>query len=460
MQAAHNILHEQIIRCFYFTQHFHFKRKMNGSPFLPYSRRSAVYSLGGMCASTQPLASRCGQMVLDRGGNAADAAVAMAAALNVTEPCSTGIGGDAFCLYYDASSGAVKGINGSGRSPAALSLGALKGRIDPGARSLPLRHALTVTVPGAAACWFDTVEKFGSGKLTMDDILAGAIDLAERGFPVSPIAAHHWQSGARDLIDPEGSFAKKNGDAPRPGDIMRNSNLARTFRTLAQGGKSAFYSGRIAKSIVECVQTHGGLLAVSDLERHTSQTDIEPIYADYNGVRLHEVPPNGQGLTALIALNILSQFEDISSLEHNSAPYLHLVIEALRLAFADAAYYVCDLEKVPGIPIEELLSKTYARSRSEIIDRGRAMADPVKGCPVTSSDTVYFTAVDAQGNACSFINSNYCGFGTGLVPSGCGFTLQNRGANFVLAEGHPNCLAPSKRPYHTITTWHGNYGRG
>lgn len=420
------------------------------------SRRSPVYSLHGACASSQPLASSAGAKILCEGGNAADACVAIAAVLNLTEPCSTGIGGDAFCLFYDAATKKVSGLNGSGRSPAALNLATLKAE-GIGGDSLPLFHAHTVTVPGAAAAWADTITRFG--KLSLPSVLAPAIKMARNGFPVHPVAAHGWQRGAHLLQNPAnkhgGDMLMPNGEAPSSGDVMINPNLANTFERLAKQGKDGFYRGEVAKAIVETVQEHGGVMTLEDLEAHIDcdsgpTTDVTPISVDYCGVTVHEIPPNGQGLTALIALNILSELEeDLADLGHNSAEYLHLLIEALRLAFADTNYYVCDLEKT-SIPLEGLLSREYAKTRAALIDRSRAVVDPVKGSPVASSDTVQFTVVDKDGNACSFINSNYCGFGTGLIPVGCGFTLQNRGANFSLVEGHPNCLEGRKRPYHTI----------
>lgn len=409
------------------------------------SRRSAVIGRRGMVATSQPLAVAAGLEILGQGGNAADAAVATAAALNVTEPTSTGIGGDAFALYYQAAAGKVTALNASGRAPAALTLERIaKEDLGP---ELPPFHPYTITVPGACSGWCSLVESHG--RLEMSQVLAPAIRLAEEGFPVAPTTAYFWQRGAeRQLAAAQnGHELTIDGRGPRPGEIFRNPGLARTFRTVAEGGAEAYYRGEIAEAIAAVIQEAGGCMTREDLAAHTATWD-EPISTLYRGFRVWECPPNGQGLTALIALNILEGF-DLASLGPLSAPRLHLQIEALRLAFADTRWYVADPRYSP-IPLSQLLSKDYAAQRRALIDPSRATLDQQRGAPVASSDTVYLTAVDAEGNACSFINSNYMGFGTGIVPKGCGFTLQNRGHNFTLDPQHPNALAPGKRPYHTI----------
>jgi gamma-glutamyltranspeptidase / glutathione hydrolase len=409
------------------------------------SRRSPVLSRGGMVAASQTLAAEAGAEILRQGGNAADAAVATAAALNVTEPTSTGIGGDCFALYYHASSGQVTALNGSGRAPAGLTLERL--RREGFGSELPPYHPYTVTVPGACAGWCDLIDRHGS--LPMTQILAPAIDLAERGFPVAPLTAHFWQRGAERQLKsaPGGSELTLSGRGPRPGEIFHNPGLARTFRAVAEEGKQAFYQGAVAEAIAAVMQRAGGALTQADLAVHTSTWE-EPIFVDYRGVRIWECPPNGQGLAALLALNILENYP-IAGLEPLSAERLHLMIEAMRLAFADARWYIADPQTNPA-PLAELLSKEYAAERMKLIDPQRAVLDQTRGVPVTGTDTVYFCVVDQQGNACSFINSNYMGFGTGIVPAGWGFTLQNRGHNFSLDPEHPNALAPGKRPYHTI----------
>ncbi len=410
-----------------------------------HSRRSPVYSRKGIVATSQPLATAAGFEILAKGGNAADAAVAAAAALNVTEPTSTGIGGDMFALYYSADAKRVTALNGSGRAPAALTLDRLKK--EGFSTELPPFHVYTITVPGACAGWFDLIERHGS--LAMGEILAPAIRLAREGFPVSPITAHAWQRGAQNQLKsaPNGQELTIHGRGPNVGEIFRNPNLARTFEIIARGGRSAFYQGEIAESILGVMREAGGCISMEDLASHESTWE-QPISVTYRGLRVYECPPNGQGITALLALNILEGF-DLSSFTSLSTERLHLMIEALRLAFADSRWYVAD-PKFSKAPLEELLSKEYANERRELIDRQHATIDQKHGTPVSSLGTVYLSVVDQFGNACSFINSNYWGFGTGIVPKGYGFTLQNRGHNFSLDPHHPNALEPRKRPYHTI----------
>lgn len=435
------------------------------------SRRSTVLSTKGVVASSQPLASSAGIEILNAGGNAADAAVAVAAALNVTEPCNTGIGGDAFCLFYDAEKRTVRAFNGSGRAPQAMTLDVLRSKGVTGVE-IPGNSIHSVTVPGAAAAWVDTVEKLGSGKLTMHDILAPAIRLAEQGYPVHESTAYLWAKSEKLIknASPNANEMLFQGRAPRTGEIMRMPTLARTFRELATKGKEGFYTGRVAEAIVQLVQSQGGVLELHDLQDHLERgtEEVTPIQYTYNhpaeagdlegkqGVTMYECPPNGQGLTTLVALGILDELQnqgkvgDLAKLEHNSAEYLHALIEALRLAFADTRYHVSDPAHSEHDVAALLLNPSYLAQRAKLFDASRASVDLDKGSPVNTCDTVYFSVTDQYGNACSFINSNYAGFGTGAVPHGCGFTLQNRGAGFTLSEGHPNNVAPRKRPYHTI----------
>ncbi len=409
------------------------------------SRRSSVYARGGMVAASQPLAVSAGLEILRQGGNAADAAVACAAALNVTEPTSTGLGGDCFALYYEAARGQVSALNGSGRAPAGLTLARLRREgLDGG---LPPYHPYTITVPGACAGWCDLIERHG--RLPLAAVLAPAVRLAEEGFPVAPITAYFWARGAeRQLAQaPGGQELTIGGRAPQAGEIFRNPGLARTLRAVAEGGKAAYYQGPIAEAIERVVQQAGGCLSAADLAAHTSTWEA-PISTLYRGLRVWECPPNGQGLAALLALNLLEGY-DLASLPPLSAARLHLLIEAMRLAFADTRWYAADPVFSPA-PLETLLSKEYSAARRKLIDPHKATLDQRRGAPVAGSDTVYFCTVDADGNACSFINSNYMGFGTGIVPAGWGFSLQNRGHNFSLDPNHPNALAPGKRPYHTI----------
>jgi gamma-glutamyltranspeptidase/glutathione hydrolase len=399
----------------------------------------------GMIATSQPLAAQAGLEILNLGGTAADAAIATAAALNVTEPTSTGIGGDCFALYYEADTQNVTALNGSGRAPAGLSLNLLRGQgfIE----TLPPFHAHTVTVPGACAGWCDLHARHG--KLPLAEVLAPAIRLAEDGFPVAPITAYFWARGAQRQLSSAlgGEELTIGGRAPRPGEIFRNPGLAHSLRDVAESGVNAFYRGQIAAAIVKAVQDAGGVLTVDDMAAHHSTWD-EPISTTYRGYRIWECPPNGQGLTALLALNIMEGY-DLAKMAPLSTKRLHLIIEALRLAFADTRWYVADPEFNP-LPLEGLLSKSYATERRRLINPRRATLDQQLGSPIAGSDTVYLTVVDEHGNACSFINSNCMGFGTGIVPKGWGFTLQNRGYGFSLEPTHPNALAPGKRPYHTI----------
>ncbi|SCV70947.1 BQ2448_3709 [Microbotryum intermedium] len=427
------------------------------------SRRSTVYSAKGMVSASQPYACEAGLAILRQGGNAADAAVAVSAALNVTEPGSCGIGGDAFCLWYDAKTKQVKGLNGSGRAPQALTLEGLRRKGIKGAE-IPLGNLNAVTVPGCAAAWIDTIELYGSGKITIKEALEPAIRLAEEGVPISSISAHQWSQAYRHLVRASPNSAEmlitdpetNETHPPRAGEIYKNPNLAQTFCELINTGKDGFYKGRIAQAIVDIIKDGDGEMTLDDLSSHTS-SQVDPISMSYGGdegVKLWEIPPNGQGLVALVALGIVDILQntgrvDLSKAEHNSPEWLHVIIESLRLAFADARAYVADPEKT-RVPIKELLSKEYLTQRAALFDPERANPVIKKGMPFASSDTVQFSVSDAEGNAMSYIQSNYAGFGTSAVPKGCGFTLQNRGSSFTLIEGHPNCVEGGKRPYHTI----------
>ncbi|KAK3232581.1 hypothetical protein CYMTET_57085 [Cymbomonas tetramitiformis] len=413
------------------------------------SRRSPALGTNGMVASSQPLASEAGLRILRQGGNAADAAVAMAAALNVTEPTSTGIGGDAFALLFDGEE--VQCIMGSGKSPAGMNLDVVRSRGYGDGVPLPFYDALTVTVPGAAAAWHDIVARHG--RLSLAEVLAPAIELAENGFPVGPITAHLWEGGLPQLKGggPHAVDLMKDGTrAPRAGEIMRNPNLANTFRQLVEQGKDGFYKGAIAEAIVEALQAAGSVMTLEDLAGHTTHFE-PPICTTYRGMEVWEVPPPTQGITALMALSNLEAAiarDGKGVPEFHSTAHLHDSIECMRLAFSDALQHVAD-PRLATVPTSTLLSKEYAAKRCEMLDPSKAVAVEA-GRPDTGADTVYFCVVDGDGMGCSMINSNYMGFGTGIVPRGCGFTLQNRGHNFSLDPKHPNCVGPSKRPYHTI----------
>jgi gamma-glutamyltranspeptidase/glutathione hydrolase len=407
------------------------------------SRRSMVLGRRGMVATSHPLAAQAGLRVLMRGGNAADAAVAVAAALNVVEAASTGIGGDCFALYYDARTRQVTALNGSGRAPQALSIELLAQRSI--TQAIPERSPHAVTVPGAARGWEDLIRRFG--RMTLADALHDAIHYAEDGFPVSPVYAHVWGLPHVQALLRQSRYAGEYAIRPRAGEIVRLPGLARTFRQVAEGGADAFYRGPVADAIVQAVQELGGAMTHEDLANHTSTWEL-PISLRYRGVEVLEHPPNGQGLAALIALNIAQEM-NLGDYAPDDPHKLHLMVEAMRCAFADVRQHVADPAYYQA-PISGLLSQAYGRERRAMIQPGRAMEPPSFGTPPNTSDTVYLCVVDGEGNACSFINSLYFGFGSGIVAPGTGVFLQNRGANFVLDAAHPNALAGGKRPYHTI----------
>lgn len=415
------------------------------------SRRSPVLSTKGMVATSQPLASSAAAGILGNGGTAADAAVAAAAVLQVTQPCSTGLGGDAFFTYYEAATRSVFALNGSGRSPARLDRALL--RREGFEQALPRFHPHTVTVPGAPRAWQDLHDRFGV--LPRESLVAPAVDFAEDGFPVSPLTSGWWRAGAERQL-----AAQKHGDellidgrGPRPGERMRIPTLAESLRVFGRDGAQPFYTGGIAREIVAILKEAGSVMSESDLSSHRSEW-VEPIEIDYHGVRVLECPPNGQGLAALVALNVLCRLELPGSAESrvaddaDRARAYHFMIEAMRVGLAEAHRFIADPQFVT-IPVAELLSPDYGILRAKEI-RAERRAERVAPSMRAGSDTVYFCVVDGAGNACSFINSNYVGFGTGIVPKGCGFTLQNRGAGFSLDPNHPNRLEPGKRPYHTI----------
>jgi gamma-glutamyltranspeptidase/glutathione hydrolase len=405
------------------------------------SRRSMVTARRGMVASNNVLASQAGLAILRAGGNAADAAVAAAAVLNVTDPASTGIGGDMFALYYDGKTGTVTALNGSGRAPAALTADAFKGH-----SAVPIRSPLAVTVPGAVMGWHDLLKRHG--RMTLKEVLQDAIFHAREGFPVAPVFGTSWLLSETFLRgSPNTEDYLPNGKAPKVGQIVKLTGLANTLQAIADGGTEAFYTGAVADAIVSTLQALGGVMTRDDLKRHTSTWD-DPISVTYRGVTVYECPPNGQGLAALLALNIAEGL-GLHELPAASPLRLHRMVEAMRLAFADARAYIADPRKV-DVPIAGLLDKGYATSRRALINDDKAMQPPSFGVPLRSSDTVYLCTADGEGNACSFINSLYMGFGTGIVAKGTGVFLQNRGACFNLEAGHLNQVAPHKRPYQTI----------
>jgi len=408
------------------------------------SRRSAVMSNHGIVATSQPLAAQAGVSMLLQGGNAIDAAIATAAALNVVEPMSTGLGGDAFALVYLSRSNELKALNASGRAPYAASLATLRNL---GYQKMPATGIHTVTIPGALDGWCSLLDQYGT--MSLAQVLAPAIKLAEHGFPVTEIIGHTWKMNHAKLQS-NASAAHTYlmaGRTPEPGEVIVQVDLASTFKKIAAGGRDVFYRGEIAEAIAACSKENGGLITIQDLSSYTS-TWVTPISTNYRGYDIYECPPNGQGLVALLALNILEGY-GLRSLGHNSPEYLHLLIEAVKLAFADANRYVADPDFV-DIPLKSLLAKSYAERRRRLIDTNKARQAVEAGIPDTGGDTVYLAVTDSEGNSVSFINSLYQAFGSGIVVEGTGICLQNRGSMFSLEAGHPNCLAPHKRPYHTI----------
>jgi len=405
------------------------------------SRRSAVLARQGMVATSQPLAAMAGLRALMDGGNAADAAVTTAAMLNVVEPMSTGIGGDCFALVYKAASGRVSAMNGSGRAPAAFGLEEAQ-RL--GLKEIPATGPLPVTVPGTVGGWEALLARFGT--MSLGQCLAPAIATAEAGFPVSERVSAQWQASV-DKLSRDEAAARAYLPAPKPGQIRRQPELAGIFRLVAEGGSDALYRGPLAERIAAAVQAKGGYLSPEDLANHTTTWEA-PIRTRYRDVEVVEHPPNGQGLAALLALNIVEGY-DLAAMEYYDPQRWHVMIEAMRLGMVDAGRYITD-PALTDVPVDGLLSAAYAERRRTLIEPDSALALAAPGQPKGSS-TVYLTVVDGQGNAVSFINSLYSSsFGAGIVVPGTGIALQNRGACFVLEPGHANALAGGKRPYHTI----------
>jgi gamma-glutamyltranspeptidase/glutathione hydrolase len=411
---------------------------------IQYPGRSVVMSTTGMIATSQPMATQVGLHILRSGGNAMDAAVAASATLCVTEPQSTGIGGDCFILYHDAGSGRLYGLNGSGRAPRRATREELLRRAH---TRMPEQGILSVTVPGAIDAWSVALARFGTMRL--HDLLQPAIAFAENGYAVSPVVAKVWKQH-QALLAACGDTARTllvNGRAPVAGTRHRQPNLARSLRAIAQQGRDVFYRGEIARQLVDFSRAHGGLLELEDLEAHRS-TWVEPIYTDYRGLRVYELPPNGQGITALMVLNILEGVE-LGAMQHLSAEHIHLLTEAVKLAAAERDRFVADPD-FSDIPVSALLSKEFARRQYARIDPTQALSPPLASALSEHRDTIYLTVVDQHRNAVSFINSLYYPWGSGMVAGDTGIMLQNRAAGFNLIEGHPNCIAPGKRPLHTI----------
>ena len=408
--------------------------------------RSEVIARHGMVCCAHPLAAQIGIDILKKGGSAVDAAIAVNAALGLMEPVANGIGGDLFAIVWDAKTQKLYGLNASGRCPELLTIEKVKKAGHD--KYIPYTGFLPQTVPGCVDGWFELHERFG--KMRMKDILAPAIKHAEEGFPVTEVIAHYWELGSRRLKD-QPNFAATympGGAAPRKGEIFRNPDLARTYTLLAKKGRKVFYGGEIAKRIDRFCEKHGGYLRFEDFKNHTS-TWVEPVSTNYRGYDVWELPPNGQGIAALQILNILEAY-DIASMGSGSADYLHYLIEAKKLAFEDRAKFYSD-PAFSDIPVDGLVSKEYASRRRELISPDRALRQVDAGDPVLETgETTYLVVADKDRNFVSLIQSNYAGFGSGPVPDGLGFCIQDRGALFNLDPVHPNSLEPGKRPFHTI----------
>ena len=409
------------------------------------SRRSATLGLNGTVATSNPLAANAGLDILKKGGHAVDAAVCAASVLNVVEPMSTGVGGDVFALVYDSKTKSVKALNGSGKSSIKTDINKLD---EMGLNSIPLdgqNSGMAVSVPGCVDAWDQLLDKFGT--FSLDTVLASAVDYAQNGFGVSEITANSWkQSELKLSINGICEFLP-SGSAPRFGQKVLLPQLCSTLKGISENGKSFFYQGIIPEKISSYVNKFRGWICEEDFKKHTCSW-VEPISSNYRGHDVWECPPNGQGIAALIALNIIENI-DFSDSSIEPALLLHYKIEAMKIAFQDALWYVADPEKVK-IPVDELLSKTYAKQRFDEIKKDKANMEYRKGNFKQSGDTVYVSVIDGNGNACSFISSLYESFGTGLVVPDTGIVLQNRAALFSTDPEHPNFLEPAKRPFNTI----------
>lgn len=410
-----------------------------------FATRSEVYATHGMAATSQPLATQVAIDILKQGGSAVDAAIAANAMLGLVEPTGSGVGGDLFAIVWSAKDKRLYGLNASGRSPKSLSLEKLKSL---GLDYLPPLGPLPVSVPGAVDGWFELHNKFG--KLPMADNLAPAIDYARDGFPVSELIAYYLEGSGKKLAKFPGfkETYMPNGKMPAVGEIFKNPALANTYEKIAKGGRDAFYKGDIAKSIDTYIKAQGGYLSYDDLASHTSEW-IDPVSVNYRGYDVWELPPNGQGIAALQILKTMEPF-DVAAMGFNSPEYVHLFVEAKKLAFADRAKFYADMA-FNKVPVTELISQQYNYDRAKLIDLNKAAKSVDAGNPALQhGDTVYLTTADKDGNMVSLIQSNYRGMGSGMTPPDLGFVLQDRGQMFDLTEGRFNTYAPGKRPFHTI----------
>ncbi len=422
----------------------------------PRATRSVVMARNGLIATSQPLASAAGLRVLQQGGNAIDAAVTAAAVLAVVEPSMNGLGGDLFALVHDPKSGGVRALNASGRAPGAATPAEFKRR---GLAEVPYRGELSVSVPGVVDGWNELLARHGT--ITLAQALEPAIRYARDGFAVSEIISGQWKDAERILARDTAAAATflPDGKAPAAGDVFRNPRLAATLEALAKGGRDAFYRGAIGKALADDMKRRNGLMTEADLAAHRSDW-LTPLSSSYRGYDVLEFPPNTQGATALQMLNLLEAY-DLKALGHNSAAYLHLLVESKKIAFADRNAWLADISAVPRDVLDRMLSKEYAAERRKEIDPDRAAADypalkrgrrtdAPSRLPEARGDTIYLTAADGKGNVISLIQSIFENFGSGIVAGETGIVLHNRGSLFSLSPDHPNVLAPGKRPFHTL----------
>ena len=417
-------------------------------PTRPHVGRSAVMTRDGIVAASQPLAAAAGARILARGGTAVDAAIAANAVLGVVEPTSNGIGGDLFAIVSRADSDEVLALNASGWSPAGLTVQRLRAA---GWEQMPARGIHSVTVPGAVAGWAALHDRFG--RLPLAEVLAPAIHYAEEGFPVSEVVARLWTGSEAFLAENSGSSGTflRDGHAPRAGEIFVNPDLGRTLRRIGEHGRDGFYRGPVAEAIVAVSRALEGVMASGDLAEFHPEW-VEPLSVEYRGWRVYELPPNGQGIAALLMLEMMELYP-LGLYGLQSADALHVMIEIKKLAYADMLRYVGD-PRVSDVPVVAMLDQARLDERARLVDTTRAScaveSDPWLARGAHSGDTIYLSVVDREGTIVSLIQSNYSGFGSGVVPEGAGFMLQNRGALFTLEEHHPNRLEPRKRPLHTI----------
>jgi gamma-glutamyltranspeptidase/glutathione hydrolase len=414
----------------------------------PLVGRSLVTTRYGIVASSQPLAARAGTLILERGGNAVDAAIATNAAVGVMEPAMNGIGGDLFVLYWDAKAGKLHGLNASGWAPTGLTPALLASK---GVSSMPRNGAFSVTVPGAVAGWQALRDKFGTKPLS--ELLAPAIHYASEGFPVGEITAAEWAAASGRVGSPSAARTYlPNGRAPQAGQVFKNPDLARSLSRIAEQGRDGFYKGATAEAVVRTLREAGGTMTLADLAEQQADW-VEPISTEYRGWTVSEIPPNTQGIAALMMLEIMETFP-LGEWGFHSPRALHVMIEAKKLAYADMLRYVAD-PRFGAVPVAQLLDGGRAAARAKRIDPAKAACEvaPDRLAGLTDAnggDTIYLSVVDKDGNVVSLIQSIFSAFGSGIVPEGLGFALHNRGGLFTLEPGHPNTLAPRKRPLHTI----------